>query len=255
MNAAAREVIAHAYNAPVTRLSLLVELASMLAREVDLDAWLSSAAEKLAQAMHAERATIWLVDAKTGALVSRVAVLPEMESLTQPIGKGVVGHVAESGELICIDDASRDVRFDPSHDQKTGFVTRTILAAPIRESARGPVRGVVQVLNHAHGPFSDEDESYLVALSTELGRALTLTTLAAEPHDLRGVVLRGPFNRIVGRSPAMERVYQRVRLAAQADATVLLRGPKPQTPNPKPQTPNPMHISNIEKLFLTEYFA
>ena len=224
MNGNALRALAHAYNAPVTRLSLLVELASMLAREVDLDAWLSSAAEKLAQAMHAERATIWLVDAKTGALVSRVAVLPEMETLVQPIGKGVVGHVAESGEVICIGDASRDPRFDPSHDKKTGFVTRTILAAPIRESARGPVRGVVQVLNHADGPFTDDDESYLLALSTELGRALALTTLAPDPDDARGVVLRGPFNRIVGRSPAMEHVYQRVRLAAQADASVLLRG-------------------------------
>jgi Nif-specific regulatory protein len=36
--------------------------------------------------------------------------------------------------------------------------------------------------------------------------------------------LRGPFNRIVGRSSELRAVYERVTLAAQTDATVLLRG-------------------------------
>src|SRR5512141_439673 len=62
----------------MSRLSLLVDLASLLAREVDLDALLGTACERLAQAMHADRATIWLVDAEQGDLVTRVAVLPEL---------------------------------------------------------------------------------------------------------------------------------------------------------------------------------
>ena len=37
------------YHRRVTRLSLLVELASMLAREVDLDAWLAGTASVAAQ--------------------------------------------------------------------------------------------------------------------------------------------------------------------------------------------------------------
>jgi Nif-specific regulatory protein len=232
----------------VTRLSLLVELASMLAREVDLDAWLASAADKLAEAMEAERATVWLVDAQAveegrRALVSHVAVLPEAESLVQPVGKGVVGIVAETGEVVRIDDARRDPRFDPSQDRRTGFVTRSILAAPIREDAAGPVRGVVQVLNRREGAFDDEDAAYLVALGTELGRALALTTLAPEhgEHDEPGLVLRGPFNRIVGRSSAMEGVYERVRLAAQADATVLLRG---ETGTGKTLLARAVHVSS-----------
>ncbi|MFO0712467.1 MAG: sigma-54-dependent Fis family transcriptional regulator [Sandaracinus sp.] len=234
----------------MTRLSLLVELASMLAREVDLDAWLASAADKLAEAMDAERATVWLVDAQSmehgerGTLVSHVAVLPEADALVQPIGKGVVGLVAERGEVVRIDDARRDPRFDPSQDRKTGFTTRSILAAPIREDASAPVRGVVQVLNrkltHGEARFDDEDAEYLLALATELARALALTTLApvrGEP----GLVLRGPFNRIVGRSPAMERVYERIRLAAQADATVLLRG---ETGTGKTLLARAVHVSS-----------
>ncbi len=244
------------YHGRVTRLSLLVELASMLAREVDLDAWLASAADKLAAAMDAERATVWLVDADSlehgaaqgaprGTLVSHVAVLPEAGRLVQPIGKGVVGLVAERGEVIRIDDVRGDARFDPTQDRKTGFVTRSILAAPIREDASAPVRGVVQVLNHrseesGRSSFDDEDAQYLLALATELARALSLTTLApvrGEP----GLVLRGPFNRIVGRSAAMEVVYERIRLAAQADATVLLRG---ETGTGKTLLARAVHVSS-----------
>ncbi|HEY8427988.1 MAG TPA: sigma-54-dependent Fis family transcriptional regulator [Sandaracinaceae bacterium] len=208
----------------MTRLSLLVDLASMLAREVDLDALLGSIADTLAAALRAERATVWLVDAERGELVSRVAVLPELEQLRQPLDRGIAAHVARTGESVRIGSAGSDPRFDPSVDEKTGFTTRSVLAAPIREAAGAPVRGVVQVLNREDGPFDEEDERYLVALGIQLGRALALTTLRADDARGPGLVLRGPFNRIVGRAPAMQAVYERIALAAQTDATVLMRG-------------------------------
>ncbi len=208
----------------MTRLSLLVDLASMLAREVDLDALLADVADALAAALRAERATVWLVDAERGELVSRVAVLPELPQLRQPVDRGIAGHVARTGECVRIDAAGTDARFDPSVDEKTGFTTRSVLAVPIREAAAAPVRGVVQVLNREGGAFDGEDERYLVALGIQLGRALALTTLRAEDRSGPGLVLRGPFNRIIGRAPVMERVYERIALAAQTDAIVLMRG-------------------------------
>jgi Nif-specific regulatory protein len=207
----------------MSRLSLLVDLSSLLPREVDLDALLQTACERLAEALQAERATLWLVDQERGDLVARVAVLPEIPQLRLSRDRGVVGHVARTGEVVRVNDASRDARFDPSVDRVTGFRTRAILAAPIRDHAEGPIRGVVQVLNR-EGGFDEEDARYLVALALQLGHVLSLTTLRARDTDDPGVVLRGPFNRIVGRSAAMEAVYERIALAARADATVLLRG-------------------------------
>jgi transcriptional regulator with GAF, ATPase, and Fis domain len=210
----------------MSRLSLLVDLASMLAREVDFDALLGAACERLAAAMHADRATVWLVDSEQGDLVTRVAVLPEVPALRQPIGRGIAGHVARTGELVRVDDAAGDPRFDASADKTTGYTTRSMIVAPIREDERAPVRGVVQVLNRRVGeevgPFDVEDERYLAALATQLGRALRMTTLRG--NDEPGLVLRGRFNRIVGRSPALGEAYERIALAAQTDATVLLRG-------------------------------
>ncbi len=214
-----------AINPMSTRLSLLVDLASMLSREIDFDSLLRAAGERLAAAIRADRATIWLIDADRGDLVARVTTLPELPALRQPIERGIAGYVARTGETVRVDDASRDDRFDSSTDKQTGYVTRSMIAAPIREDTRSPARGVVQVLNkHGEVPFDDEDERYLIALAAQLGRALSLTTLRpANEHD-PGLTLRGPFNRIVGMSAALRDAYERVALAAQTDATVLFHG-------------------------------
>jgi Nif-specific regulatory protein len=214
----------------VNRLSLLVDLASLLTREVDFDALLATTCERVAEALSAERATIWLVDAERGDLVSRVAILPELPALRLSLDRGIAGWVARTGEAVRIADASKDDRFDASVDKTTGYTTRSILAVPIREEGRA-VRGVVQVLNRkdssapdgtAH--FDEEDEKYLHALAGQIARALSLTTLRPANERGPGLTIRGPFNRIVGRSSALREVYERVTLAAQTDATVLLRG-------------------------------
>ena len=134
----------------MSRLSLLVDLASLLAREVDFDALLSTACERLAKALRADRATIWLVDAERGDLVTRVAVLPEVAALRQPLERGIAGYVARTGEVVRVDDASRDPRFDPTADRMTGYTTRSMLVAPIQEDPSAPVRGVVQLLSLIH---------------------------------------------------------------------------------------------------------
>lgn len=206
----------------MSRLSLLVDLASLLAREVDFDALLATACDRLAQAIHADRASIWLVDAERGDLFTRVAVLPELPSLRMPSGRGIVGFAAEQGVTVRIDDVRNDPRFDSSVDKVTGYTTRSTLVCPIREDEQSPVRGVIQVLNKHEGAFDDEDERYLHALAAQLARALRMTTLRGGFGP--GVILRGPFNKIVGRSPALSRVYERITLAAQTDATVLLTG-------------------------------
>lgn len=209
-----------------SRLSLLVDLATMLAREVELDTLLAVACQRLADALHADRSTIWLVDAERGDLFTRVAILPELPELRLPMGRGLAGHVAAHGETLLVEDVGTDPRFDRAADLRTGYTTRSVLVVPIRDHIDGPVRGVVQVLNPRDGrpAFDGDDAKYLEALASQLGRALALTTLRPlDPLD-PGVVLRGPFNRIVGRSAPLEAVYERVMRAAQTDATVLLRG-------------------------------
>jgi DNA-binding NtrC family response regulator len=207
-----------------SRLSLLIDLAALLSREVDFDSLLLTACERLAHALEAERVTIWLVDAERGDLFTRVAVLPELPELRQPMDRGIAAYVARTGDVVRIDDAAKDERFDPTADRATGYTTRSMLVAPIREAKESPVRGVVQVLNRRGGAWDDTDGPYLETLATQMARALALTTLRAAEPKVPGVTLRGPFNHIVGTSAAIATVYERISLAAASDASVLLRG-------------------------------
>ena len=208
----------------MSRLSLLVDLASMLSKHCDLDALLGVACERVAAALEAERATLWLVDAERGDLFTKVALLPELDELRQPVDRGIAGFVARTGSTVRVDDAALDDRFDKSADAATGYTTRTMLVAPIRLGPSDPIHGVVQVLNRQSGTFTDADARYLDALSTQLARVLSLTTLKSLEPSLAGVTRLGEYNHVVGLSEVMARVYQRVRQAAQTDAAVLLVG-------------------------------
>ncbi len=205
------------------KLSLLLDLGAELAQEVDLDALLGAMGARIARAMRAERATVWLVDAATGELRSRIADLPELPEIRLPPGQGIAGWVAETGRTANLSDASRDPRHFAGVDRETGFVTRTLLSVPVRDGGRA-IRGVLQVLNKREGAFTREDEAFLQTLAGQVALAFDRTTLRPGDGTARGVSVRGVFNHIVGSSAPMRRAYEQVARAAAVDATVLLGG-------------------------------
>ena len=203
------------------RFELLADLGAMIAGEVELDDLLKTFADRVAQALGADRATLWLIDGQTGELRSRVAILPELSELRVPSGTGVVGHVATTGELVNIRDAHSDPRWAEEIAHKIGYPTTSILTAPIVR--RQQLRGVLQVLNKRDGVFTTRDEEFIRVLAEQIGRALDYTTLRGDDEQ-RGLTFRGRFNHVIGRSPAMAAVYEMIVRAAQTDATVLLHG-------------------------------
>src|SRR5262245_63728391 len=82
------------------RFELLADLGAMIAGEVELDDMLATFADRVAHALGADRATLWLIDSATGEIRSRVATLPELPELRVPEGWGIVGEVAHTGELV-----------------------------------------------------------------------------------------------------------------------------------------------------------
>jgi transcriptional regulator with GAF, ATPase, and Fis domain len=203
------------------RFELLADLGAMIAGEVELDDLIATFADRVAHALGADRATLWLLDAATGELQSRVATLPELPELRVPAGHGVVGHVATTGELVNIRDARADARWSGDIAQLIGYATQSMLTAPVVR--RGQIRGVLQVLNKRDGAFTDRDEDFARLLAEQIGRALDYTSLRGD-DGARGLSLVGRFNHVIGRSPAMAAVYEMIVRAAQTDATVLLRG-------------------------------
>ena len=75
--------------------SVLHSVADLLSKQVTTDQLLKAMVDRVVQELSAERGTLYLLDAITGELCSRVAHLPEIEEIRLPPGKGVAGHVAE----------------------------------------------------------------------------------------------------------------------------------------------------------------
>ncbi|MEJ2603706.1 MAG: ATP-binding cassette domain-containing protein [Gammaproteobacteria bacterium] len=137
---------------------------------------------RVARLLDAERASLMLVDEEAGELVLRVSQdLPETGQVRIPLGSGVAGAAAQSGEIIRIDDAYADPRFNPDVDRRTGFRTRSILSVPLRDRS-GRVFAVTQLLNRRDGaPFDKADEQKFSALAASLGVILeTLHRLGSE---------------------------------------------------------------------------
>lgn len=147
-----------------TRLANDEAFQSMLERA------LQAFTRRVAGLLHAERASLMLIDQERGRLVVRVSQdLPERGEISFPLGTGIAGAVADTGETIRITDAYADSRFNPEIDRQTGFRTRSVLCVPLRDAA-GEVFAVTQLLNRKDGqPFTADDEEKFRQFAESLG--------------------------------------------------------------------------------------
>ncbi|HFB67979.1 MAG TPA: GAF domain-containing protein, partial [Calditrichae bacterium] len=143
-----------------------------LSSTLRLDELLKLIMQEITVLMDADRSTLFLVDKKRGEIWSKIALKAEVKEIRLPIGKGISGYVAQTGETINIPDAYNDPRFDPSTDKRTGYRTRSILCMPVWEPMSGgkerEIMGVIQVLNKREGHFTEEDEALLETLASQV---------------------------------------------------------------------------------------
>jgi Nif-specific regulatory protein len=201
----------------------LQRLVPRVSGQIDLDKVLAELVDEVARQFRADRATFYLVDHAARELVSRAAHLPEIREIRLKLGEGVAGWVGQKGESIRIGPDDPDPRASRRIDAVTGYRTRSMLAVPVRDQER-VVIGVLQVLNRTEGDFDDRDLQRLVAVAAEIARLLDHTSLRGQLHPDHDKPLSFRFNFIVGDSPGMELLYDRVQRAAKTDATVLVRG-------------------------------
>jgi K+-sensing histidine kinase KdpD len=161
------------------RLSLLIEASKIVNSAIELDKVLTLILDVAAQSIGADRGTLYLIDAAQNELWSKVAQGSNMVEIRLPIGKGLAGYVAKTGETINIADAYKDPRFNPEIDRKSGYKTHNVLCMPMRNKDNAIV-GVFQFLNKRDGPFTSDDESFIDALSVHAAIALDNARMARE---------------------------------------------------------------------------
>ena len=152
-------------------LDMLLDVTRRLMTVTDLDALLRLIAEATVAMVEAERATIYIVDRGRKEYWSRVATGKGVGEIRFPLGVGIAGTVAETGETISIPDAYSDPRFSPDHDKRTGFKTRNLLTLAMT-GHDGAIIGVFQAVNKKSGEFTIEDEMTLSSLASSAAVAV-----------------------------------------------------------------------------------
>ncbi len=169
-------------------LNVIRSVSEVITSNINLDDLLRLIVNKLVTTINAERGTLYLVDEARGELWSRV-LNEDVESLSEirlKIGQGIAGYVAATGEVLNIPDAYDDPRFDHGFDQISGFRTRSILTAPMRNPQQ-KIIGVVQLLNKKEGMFTFRDERLLVAMASQA--AISIENARLYQQELQQQVL------------------------------------------------------------------
>ncbi|EJW72341.1 hypothetical protein WUBG_16752, partial [Wuchereria bancrofti] len=92
---------------------------------------------------NADRSSLFLVDHRRKELYARIFDVGTQEDeqikinedgneeIRFPANKGISGYVAMTGQVLNIENAYEDPRFNKDIDQKTGYRTRNILCMPV----------------------------------------------------------------------------------------------------------------------------
>jgi sigma-B regulation protein RsbU (phosphoserine phosphatase) len=165
----------------VERLKTIVEASKLINSSIEADKLFESILGVARKELAVERGTLYFVDEGRGEIWSKIAegLGGEAKTIRLPIGRGLAGTVASTGEPIVIFDAYSDPRFDSSQDQRSGFRTRSMLCVPIR-NRNGRIVGVLQLLNKKNGSFGQNDLDFLAAISEHMAIAMENATLHME---------------------------------------------------------------------------
>lgn len=164
------------------RLNFLIEASKALNSTLDLAEVMKIILDMTTAQTGADRASLFLVDHERNELWSLVAQGLEQKEIRLPAGRGIAGFVAQSGELVNLEDAHKDERFDKSFDQASGYRTRGMLALPVKDRT-GKIVGVLQVLNKKTGAFTKEDITSLQDISVHAALALENARLHHESKE------------------------------------------------------------------------
>lgn len=152
---------------------------------------LQSIVDATVQLFDAEASSIALFEQDPDRLEFRVAAGEQGAGaigLTVPPTQGIVGFVYSTGQALSLSDVANDPRFNRGAAEQTGYVPRSIAAAPLLDE-QGTV-GVLQVLDKRSSPtFSLRDMELLAVFAGQATVAIGAARVQRDTETLlRGVL-------------------------------------------------------------------
>jgi sigma-B regulation protein RsbU (phosphoserine phosphatase) len=161
-------------------LPILAEVSQQLAVSVDLQRTLRESVAYITQYLEAEAAAVFMIDESRTWLECRACVGPvDIQGLKIPVEQGIVGRTVAQNACQMVREAQSDPDFAARVDSHTGFVTRSVLCAPLA-TAQGVI-GAIEVINKRDGGLFDEsDRDALRLLAAPTALALNIARMAAD---------------------------------------------------------------------------
>lgn len=134
---------------------------------------LDAIVRELTRVARSDSAALWRID-DTSGMIRMIAAygLTSTEFLPLPVGQGLAGSVAQSGEVLAVEDAPADPRcIFPREARESGVVS--YLGAPL--AADGKVFGVIEVHCASRRSWTEGDERLLESTATIISELVKST--------------------------------------------------------------------------------
>lgn len=179
-------------NRRLKQMSVFYEVGQALVTTFDITELLSEAMVLAANVIDAGAASIMLIDEERQELVFKVSHGSRGQMLRQqriPLDEGIAGWVARHGRPVIANDARADTRFSHRVDVRTGFLTQSIAAVPLK--VKGRIIGVLQVLNKYSGSgFGEEDIQLMSSIAAQAAIAIENARLYQRVRKERDHVIK-----------------------------------------------------------------
>jgi signal transduction histidine kinase len=176
----------------LNRLGFFYQVGQALVTSFDLNEFLGNTMHLAADVMDAAASSLMLIDEVKGDLVFEVSHGGGSEMLRRQrlsIDEGIAGWVARTGQPTIANNARSDPRFNPRVDVRTGFLTQSIAAVPLK--IKGRTIGVLEVLNkNTGGGFDAEDLRLLTSVGAQAAIAVENARLYTSLREERDSIIR-----------------------------------------------------------------
>ncbi len=163
-------------------MQTLWQVVKLLNSSLNLKKVLEMALDQAMKVVDAEAGTLWLINAEEPDILEPViAKGPKADGLKGfrlKVGEGMAGWVTEHRTSQFVMDVQNDERWSQKYDQKSGFVTRSLLCVPL--ITQTDCIGCLQLINKLGDKLFDENDlelceslSGVIAVAIENGRLYT----------------------------------------------------------------------------------
>jgi len=210
------------------QLEILFEMTSSLSATLELSKILDIIIESAKNLLKAEASSLLLLDETTNELYFASVtgeVSERLKNLTVPLDKGIAGACVREGKPKIVNDTTKDKDFYGKIDKSTGFITRSIIAAPLKIT--GKTIGVVEVLNKKDSSeWTEEDKDLLLLIAYQAAQVIQNAQDHLKIHEYKDLLRDEIDSRyaLIGRSEQFKNVLNLAEKVAQSNASVLILG-------------------------------